>query len=880
MKQSICIIADHLGISSQALFHEYHVSLLWHCNQGGRFADIPYQTFGFDNMRIFAQEYAEELFCQLVALGHLDQTINLCKLLHISEITLLEHTAARINLYATILCLAGQKFDSRRFMMDSLGTNRYQAAVSTHVRFCEALKHLCDSSDAEVVLRNAGRVEEATRASTLLLLFPKPSQCSACGPLQTTTSMVLSILFEETDCLNIPTTVMCLRMLFIDVSSVCMVEQVRVIRNLCFLCAVSGTKMLEGYALASVLRGLSSILISKSCHIKGTICSLILRILSNITNLSSDFPWERFQALVLVIDTARKTALTQELKRALRNLSSDYKKELGQSQCDLSMLMSTETGAQNRSVDTVLQIVSMARNFFSTSDAAYKVQTKQILLELLSSVVTIEMLQNAGLVEDLVAIIKYDYVPASAEEIVFFNRVKAMSVVLQISNKTEELMTSNVAPISRQIVVRALIRALMCTNAEKVGFVECALQNLCCLTDISIIDGEIPNYILEAFQATSKFNTTPIQWVQDKAELVIVHTEYHQWLTNLSSFLLEYVADEPFYAHIKDAVRADMNLALEVIGALVRFSLSRSIRQGDEMQTIIAAHFQRIFADHVNLGRDHILAALRILRCLREAKHEILSSNTGQFVWTSINYQSVAEAACYYGFYDEAKLFLELHVLRQSSAERDLSQLQSLQKAIYKYHAEPDSFYGIQDDPSLESAFELAKFEDNGWKILNFISASQKASCIYGNLASNPFTSPINSAFRDLSLDGLGLLQELPLSNMADSMYESAWRLENWNLPFVPTAKGSRQALYQMLCSLVKMPLTRVEDVRSMLVAGHQQFPREMSLAQPSISISLVIMLELEEVVHARSDDSDNSKLYLMLNKWHERSSLLRELME
>lgn len=287
----------------------------------------------------------------------------------------------------------------------------------------------------------------------------------------------------------------------------------------------------------------------------------------------------------------------------------------------------------------------------------------------------------------------------------------------------------------------------------------------------------------------------------------------------------------------------------------VKRQLSKALKVWLEMQVPNA--------NHVKLILDTLLY-LRTQVLPRE------KSSADRMHWLEVDYSSAAQAAVRCGMYKTGLLFTEISISETSRSSRRSSISKPVEShdillSIFKSIGDPDIFYGVQQNASLDTVLERLEHEHDGLKSLAFRGARYDSSLRREQRSSLSDAHALVNALSTLSLDGLAhsVLQSQQGANLdmvsTRRMFETARKLEQWDLPMPAIYDDDAVTVYKTFQainlaedrpSVIKIIETGLESTMLALVKATSR-----ATVAHTLLPSLAALTELDEVMSASSSE-------------------------
>lgn len=283
----------------------------------------------------------------------------------------------------------------------------------------------------------------------------------------------------------------------------------------------------------------------------------------------------------------------------------------------------------------------------------------------------------------------------------------------------------------------------------------------------------------------------------------------HDWLESLSVHLAQSVPDDPILYPLQQLLLHAPGFAQKCFPFILHIVL---LQQKEEENETTKRHFSAALRywlgdeDSAIFERQKLLLnAILYLRTQPIPREKSVADRTQ---WLDLDFKQAAAAAIRCKMYKTALLLTEI----SASSSSDTSSFKSITRKcsgiaplddhsilfdIYKNVDDPDIFYGLQQRSDLKTLSTRLEFERNGMKTLMFKGAEYDTHLRRGLPSSTSEQHSLINALGMLSLDGLShnMLQTQQVSVMDEevmsSMYQTARKLEQWDLPIPDAAVGA-----------------------------------------------------------------------------------------
>ncbi|GKT53761.1 phosphatidylinositol 3 [Colletotrichum tofieldiae] len=377
------------------------------------------------------------------------------------------------------------------------------------------------------------------------------------------------------------------------------------------------------------------------------------------------------------------------------------------------------------------------------------------------------------------------------------------------------------------------------------------------------------------------------QTVPDSQVFFRDHVESSNWVQQLAVHLAQSVPEYIILIALVPILKNVKGFAQDSFPFVVHLALYSQL---DKQQLIkrnlseAAREWLKIQDDAAQTNQKQLINTILYLRTQSLPKE---SSIADRVSWLDIDFTTAAAAACRCGMHKTALLFTEIaasqttRVSRRSSAVRDEDSTEIL-LSIFENIDDPDAYYGLPQSADLSSVLARLEYEKDGSKNLAFRGAQYDSHIRRRNPASQLDSQCLVRALGTLGLAGLShsLLQtqQSPDGDAAslESTFQTARRLELWNLPVPATADNCSVTIYKAYQNV--QHASGEAAVRNAIYDGFSQTMR--SLVNRGLNAAklrqhlgaLAVLTELDDVVNV----TDFSELEGMLGRFEQRGQWMR----
>lgn len=250
------------------------------------------------------------------------------------------------------------------------------------------------------------------------------------------------------------------------------------------------------------------------------------------------------------------------------------------------------------------------------------------------------------------------------------------------------------------------------------------------------------------------------------------------------------------------------SLSEELFPYILHLALERDLDSDQTIKKAISDAYRKWFQQTKDEDVPYLKVLLRSVLYIRTQAIPRERNLADRINWLDIDYLDASKAAVKCGMHRAALLLAETHASQPAKPSRRSSMLvhQSiplqLQLSIYQNLDEPDSFYGAEQEPSLESVLNRLDYESDGFKGLLFHGAKMDSEMRRFKSISPSDSSGI---VRDLAVLNLNSLTHAISSNgdfrdtgnNLNHTLEVAQKLEQWDIRAPPSKKCEAAAVYK-----------------------------------------------------------------------------------
>ncbi|KAI1313631.1 phosphatidylinositol 3 [Xylaria venustula] len=208
------------------------------------------------------------------------------------------------------------------------------------------------------------------------------------------------------------------------------------------------------------------------------------------------------------------------------------------------------------------------------------------------------------------------------------------------------------------------------------------------------------------------------------------------------------------------------------------------------------------------IARDNISLLMNAILYLRTQQVPGENSIADRMQWLELDLTLASSAATKCGMYKTALLFVELSKAEGTRSSRRSSAVRAQESTdllldIFENIDDPDAYYGLSQTASLTNVLARLEYEKDGVKSLAFRGAQYDSHIRKSDNAAVRDNQSLVGTLSGLGLSGLSYAllqnqQNLDSSSSAvDNTFDTARKLEIWNLPTLDSTSSPSVAIYK-----------------------------------------------------------------------------------
>ncbi|OJD31209.1 serine threonine-protein kinase tel1 [Diplodia corticola] len=374
---------------------------------------------------------------------------------------------------------------------------------------------------------------------------------------------------------------------------------------------------------------------------------------------------------------------------------------------------------------------------------------------------------------------------------------------------------------SRMLIVENLADLLQGDDPSKASLAERTLREIlsadheqpAVVEQLEEIKQVLPSALVAGLTMNGAFKIPLLQPISNKGVETTLFPQSSKklstWISDLCISLAKSTPKDRVVSALPRCLSEIPSLSEQLFPYILHLALERDVKSGEALKRTVSEAYRKWFEQETDEHVPYLKALLRSVLYIRTQQIPSENNISDRTHWLNIDYLNASKAASRCGMHRAALLLAETHASQPAKTSRRssvLPQQQSipleLQLSIYTNLDEPDSFYGAEQEPSLESVLNRLDYEADGFKGLLFHSAKMDSE-----MRRNKKVSPSDSTgvVRDLAMLNLNSLTHAISSNedIRDSRdnlnhtLEVAQKLEQWDIRAPHFKKCEAAAVYK-----------------------------------------------------------------------------------
>jgi ataxia telangiectasia mutated family protein len=446
---------------------------------------------------------------------------------------------------------------------------------------------------------------------------------------------------------------------------------------------------------------------------------------------------------------------------------------------------------------------------------------------------------------------------------------------------------------SKKIILQTLTDLLFTSERQEVGIVEETLRSILLQTTSREELAETQNFLPPTVVLALTLMTTDVSVCLTIPDLDLEEClsagnvgSFEQWIRALTVSLTFSSHDDPLVSSLRRVTYGVKRLAETLFPPILHLVLLRDFQGKQKIRQLISDACRTLFEEVDPSTIPHVKTLLNAILYLRKQALPQEITKADRLKWLDLDHALAARAAENCGMHTAALLFAETSASQQakSSSSRRSSAIpvqpalpDELLLSIFKNIDETDSFYGVQQIPSLAAVLDRLDYEADGFKGLLFRGARLDSQM---RRLRNTEPQDARGLVRSLVNLNLNSVTHSLLSNqqvfnggtsMVDSVLRTARKLEQWDIrapQMVDTEASTTFKVFQGISNATDLGAVRrrlddgfLSTVQTMLSPTHTGQSVKASLR------TLGMLAEVDDVMTSNSAETLRDAWKNMLNR-------------
>ncbi|KAI1126695.1 phosphatidylinositol 3 [Nemania abortiva] len=280
------------------------------------------------------------------------------------------------------------------------------------------------------------------------------------------------------------------------------------------------------------------------------------------------------------------------------------------------------------------------------------------------------------------------------------------------------------------------------------------------------------------------------------------------WAENITVYLIQNASESILLSALLPILMNVEGFAKEAFPYIIHLVLLIERKSQQSARRKLSGALKHWLQTNSLTATDNISLLVNAILYLRTQQLPGENSIADRMQWLELDLTLASSAAAKCGMHKTALLFIELsssdgtRSSRRSSAVR-AQESTDLLLDIFENVDDPDAYYGLTQASSLPNVLARLEYEKEGIKSLAFRGAQYDSHIRKGEPAAVPDSQSLVATLGSLGLSGLSYAllqnqQNLDSSSSAvDSTFNTAQKLEIWNLPAPSSTRNPSIAIYK-----------------------------------------------------------------------------------
>ncbi|OKL58313.1 Serine/threonine-protein kinase tel1 [Talaromyces atroroseus] len=443
-----------------------------------------------------------------------------------------------------------------------------------------------------------------------------------------------------------------------------------------------------------------------------------------------------------------------------------------------------------------------------------------------------------------------------------------------IPSQSQTMQDSDPFLVSKVAILQVLCETLSGSDRSNLGLVEGTLQlimsKISKIPDLEQCENVIPSSLMKALiwepyhcptiPTRVRQTTNNKSWPTLKLEIPTTST---QWARDLTLALASSAEDDPVIGHLSEVLFNIPDISVRLLPFVLHDVLLLESGQKQVCREKVSKIFNDVLHTITEATIAHGQIVLNAILYLRQQQRPQESTIVEREEWLDIDYSLAASAAVQCRMHKTALIFIEIQASRTVSTSRRSSIVKYLPPTdllhdVYRKISDPDLFYGIQQDATLESVMEKLAYEGAGFKNLIFQGAQYDSDL---RLNGEGNTYGVFKALNATNLHGVASAM-LAIPNNAegaatntDHLLSTAISLQQWDIPALPSNSSAMSVLFKAFQNLntasVMKDILKFNDNCFLEILDHSQDRNRSVTALRDSMRALGLLTEVDDILRS-----------------------------
>ncbi|KAI0526556.1 phosphatidylinositol 3 [Xylaria bambusicola] len=441
----------------------------------------------------------------------------------------------------------------------------------------------------------------------------------------------------------------------------------------------------------------------------------------------------------------------------------------------------------------------------------------------------------------------------------------------------------------------SLLQALTSdSDCIKAGLAESVLRTICSEAaaqgdDALLVACEkiLSNQLLQACHwlpyRTPPSDNYPVDEMEEESTFSPDSIQKPNWSENMTVYLVQNAPKSIILNALPPILMNVEGFAKEAFPYIIHLILLIERKSQQSARRRLSGALKHWFRTDLPIAKDNVSLLMNAILYLRTQQLPGENSIADRMQWLELDLTLASSAATKCGMYKTALLFVELSSSESVRSSRRSSAIRSQDSTdllldIFENIDDPDAYYGLSQNASLTNVLARLEYEKDGLKSLAFRGAQYDSHIRRGDTAAVVDNRSLVGTLGSLGLSGMSYAllqnqQSLDSSSSAvDSTFDTARKLETWNLPTVGLASNHSVTIYKAYQAWNQA--TELDVVKRVVWSGFSDILQNVlrnEVSAPSLRDhlgGLAVLAELNDAV----DITNSSELEQLLDTFSSRT--------